>query len=102
MLYYKKNQGLTFLIKCDNRKRKIIKMQVDKALYLKFPAVLRDKLLNNEIELPETTQFEYDNLYTYRAVERKADDYTEVTLEDFRSYFDLHKIPKTPRGLSEN
>ncbi len=52
-----KSQDLTFLIKYDNRKRKMIEMQVDKALCLKFPAVLRDKLLNNEIELPETTQF---------------------------------------------
>ena len=75
-------------------------MQVDKALCLKFPAVLRDKLLNNEIELPETTQFEYDDLFTYRAVERKVDDYREVTLEDFRSYFELRKTPKTPRGMS--
>lgn len=78
----------------------MIEMQVDKALCLKFPAVLRDKLLNNEIELPETTQFEYDDLFTYRAVERKVDDYREVTLEDFRSYFELRKTPKTPRGMS--
>ena len=80
-------------------------MQVDKALCLKFPAVLRDKLLNNEIELPETTQFEYNNLFTYRAVERKVDDYREITLEDFKSYFELHKTPKTPktpRGVSIN
>lgn len=73
-------------------------MQVIKELYLKFPAVLRDKLLNNEIELPDTTQFEYENLLTYRAVERSTDDNREVTLDDFKSYFELQKVPKTPRG----
>ena len=31
---------------------------------------LKDKLLKNEIEFPETTKFEYEDLYTYRAVER--------------------------------
>lgn len=74
-------------------------MQVEKELCLKFPAILRDKLLNNEIELPDTTQFEYDELYTYRAVERVEDDNREVSLEDFRSYFELKKKPKTPRGM---
>lgn len=75
-------------------------MHVDKELCVKFPAVLRDKLLNNELELPDTTQFEYDSLFTYRAVERNTDDYREVTLEDFKSYFELKKKPKRkPRGM---
>lgn len=74
-------------------------MQADKELCAKFPAVLRDKLLNNEIELPDTTQFEYDNLFAYRAVERNTDDNREVTLEDFKSYFELRKMPKRPRGM---
>ena len=60
-------------------------MQVDKELCLKFPVVLRNKLLNKEIELPDTTQFKYEKLFTYRAVERNEDDYREVTLEDFKS-----------------
>ncbi|MCD7862142.1 MAG: hypothetical protein LUG61_01190 [Lachnospiraceae bacterium] len=77
-------------------------MQEDEALYRKFPAILRDKLLNKEIELPETTKFHYDKLYTYRAVERNADDNRQVTMEDFRSYFELHKIPKMPRGMAVN
>lgn len=74
-------------------------MQVNKELCVKFPVVLREKLLNNQIELPDTTQFEYDSLLTYRAVERRSDDNREVTLEDFRSYFELRKIPKRPRGM---
>lgn len=74
-------------------------MQIPNELYLKFPAVLRDKLLQNEIELPKTTQFEYEDLLTYRAVARNTDDNKEVTLEDFKSYFELGKRPKKPRGL---
>lgn len=70
-------------------------------LYLKFPAILRDKLLNHEFELPETTQFEYDKLFTYRAVEREPGDKREVTAEDFKSYFELGKKPKGPRGVGD-
>ena len=54
-------------------------MRVDKELCLKFPVVLRNKLLNKEIELPDTTQFKYEKLFTYRAVERNEGDYREVT-----------------------
>ena len=75
-------------------------MQVDKELCLKFPVVLRNKLLNKEIELPDTTQFKYEKLFTYRAVERSEDDYREVTLEDFKSYFELGKYPKVTRGMT--
>lgn len=77
-------------------------MQVAKELCAKFPVVLRDKLLNNEIELPDTTLFEYEDLLTYRAVERNVDDNREVTLDDFRSYFELRKMPKKPRGMIED
>ena len=70
-----------------------IKM-IDEELYLKFPKVLRTKLLSEEIKLPDSTQFEYTKIYTYRAVERKDDDNREVTMEDFKSYFELGKTPK--------
>lgn len=77
-------------------------MQVSKELCLKFPVVLRDKLLQNEIEFPDSTQFEYDDLITYRAVERNTEDYSEVTLNDFKSYFELGKSPKRVRGLPKD
>ena len=48
-----------------------IEMQVDRKLCMKFPVVLRDKLLSNEIEFPANTEFEYEKLLTYRAVERE-------------------------------
>lgn len=76
-------------------------MKVNEKLCAKFPAVLRNKLINKEIEFPDTVEFEYDELYTYRAVARNTDDNREVTLEDFRSYFELRKIPKKPRGMGE-
>lgn len=74
-------------------------MQVTKEQCLKFPVILREKLLQNEIELPDTTQFKYDSLYTYRAVARNIEDNREVTIEDFKSYFELGKKPKKPRGI---
>ena len=77
-------------------------MQVDKKLCMKFPAVLQNKLLNNEIEFPDTTMFEYEKILTYRAVERNTNDNRKVTLDDFKSYFELKKTPKTPRGMGRN
>lgn len=77
-------------------------MQVDKELYNKFPAVLKEKLLNGEIQFPDSTKFEYDRLFAYRAVERIASDDREVTLDDFKSYFELKKTPKLPRGIKKD
>ena len=74
-------------------------MRVDRKLCVKFPVVLRDKLLKNEIEFPDTVEFEYNDLYTYRAVARNTGDNRKVTLEDFKSYFELGKMPKKPRGM---
>lgn len=67
-------------------------MKIKKELCLKFPVVLREKLLNNEIELPETAMFDYERILSYRAVERKAEDNHKVTLEDFRSYYDINLV----------
>lgn len=69
-------------------------------IFLRFPAVLRHKLLNGELELPVNTKFTYSPIYAYRAVEREASDIHEVSINDFRSYFELNKKPKMPRGLS--
>lgn len=74
-------------------------MQLDKELCMKFPAVLRNKLLNKEIELPDTALIDYDRFLVYRAVERKTDDNHTITLQDFKSYFELNK---TPRGAKSN
>lgn len=76
-------------------------MQLAEELYMKFPVILRNKLLNKEIELPDTTKFDYEKILTYRAVERKIDDNSKITLEDFKSYFELGKKPKCPRGVNK-
>ena len=40
-------------------------MKVKEEICLKFPAVLRDKLVQNEIEFPDTTEFEFDKIYIW-------------------------------------
>ena len=77
-------------------------MQVDKSLFMKFPVALQEKLLNREIEFPDTTRFTYERILTYRAVARNSDDNREVTLEDFKSYYELKKTPKIPRGMKKD
>lgn len=74
-------------------------MITEKELFYKFPAVLQNKLLSGEIEFPSATQYTYDKIYTYRAVERSSNDRHDVTLEDFKSYYDLKKVVKKARGL---
>lgn len=75
---------------------------MEEEILMKFPVVLRDKLLKKEITFPDETEFEYEKIKTYRAVERKTDDFSEITLADFKSYFELGKKPKKPRGSAEN
>lgn len=74
-------------------------MQFDKELYMKFPVVLKDKLINKEIELPDGAMFDYEKVLTYRAVEQKVNDNHEISIEDFKSYFEKNKRPKNPRGM---
>ena len=44
-------------------------MANETALYMKFPCVLRDKLLNGELHFPPNTRFAYEKIFTYRAVD---------------------------------
>ena len=74
---------------------------MNESLIDKFPAILRDKLRNGEIILPEETEYIYNDIKAYRAVQRKENDYSTPTLEkDFKSYFELKKTPKKPRGAA--
>lgn len=66
-------------------------MKLDEEQCMKFPVVMRDKLKNGEIELPDSTQFQYDKIYAYRAVTREKNDTSIVTRDDFRSYYELGK-----------
>ena len=64
-------------------------MQINNEICMKFPAVLKDKLLKKEIELPDTTLIEYEPILVYRAVEREKDDHRSIQIDDFKSYFEL-------------
>ncbi len=77
-------------------------MQLSEEQCMKFPAVLKNKLLRREIELPDTTIFDYEPILVYRAVERTEHDHSEIRSEDFKSYFELRKTPKTARGISKD
>ena len=74
-------------------------MLLDFNLYLKFPAILKDKLIKGDLVFSDNTLFEYEPIHAYRAIERKADDNSPVSRLDFRSYFELKKTPKCPRGI---
>ncbi len=76
-------------------------MRIEEKLCNKFPAVLREKLLSGEIELPDTAMFEYEKIRTYRAVKREEKDFHEVTRDDFKSYYECGQMPKNPRGRGD-
>lgn len=68
-------------------------------IYNKFPAILRSKLIHNEIMLPFGTQYVYEKFSAFRAIVRKTDDFTPVNKKDMRSYYELGK---KPRGIQQN
>lgn len=65
-------------------------------LYLKFPAILKEKLKSGEIAFPEQTEFEYMPIKAYRGIARIEEDNTPVSRYDFRSYAEMNK--KKTRG----
>ena len=70
------------------------------ALIEKFPVVLREKIKKGELIFPEGTKYIYEPILTYRAIAREKDDFTDVSRDDFKSYFELGKEPKKkPRGI---
>jgi hypothetical protein len=67
---------------------------MDRALLAKFPAILQKGFIDNSIDFPIGTKWEYEKILVYRVIERKKEDYREVTRDDFRSYAELKKNPK--------
>ena len=67
---------------------------MDNELYTKFPAVLQKLLIDGTLNFPAGTKFEYEPILVYRAVERKENDKTGININDFRSYYELGKVPK--------
>ena len=62
--------------------------------YEKFPAVLKEKLKNGNLYLPENTEYDYVPIEAHRMVIRKDDDNTPFNLEDMKSYYQLGKKPR--------
>lgn len=75
-------------------------MLVPKEVLMKFPVMLRCKLEEKEIEFPDKTEFNYDDICAYRCITRKKADYSAVTREDFQSNAELGRT--TIKGESRN
>ena len=74
---------------------------IDK-LVERFPEFLCEKIKSRKIILPESTEYNYEKIYTYRAIVREKDDFRDVDRGDFKSYFELGKNPKKlPRGVKK-
>lgn len=61
-------------------------------LYLLFPAVLKNKLLKNELSFPSHTEYKYKKIWAYRCIERKKEDDTPINRADFYSNIEELKI----------
>lgn len=61
-------------------------MESENSIYLKFPAILRDKLKSGEIVFPDSTEYQYEPIHAFRGVDRDTDDYHAVDRSDFKSH----------------
>lgn len=57
----------------------------DNQLYSMFPAILKKRLINEELKFPEHTKYNYDKIKAYRCVRREITDNTPIGRDDFRS-----------------
>lgn len=62
------------------------KTERDYRNYMKFPSVLKDKLMKGEIEFPEGVKYKYAPIKAYRGISREKDDDSAVTNDDFKSH----------------
>lgn len=76
-------------------------MGFNKEFYEKFPSVLAKKLINKDICFPPGTAIQYEKIHAYRVIERESNDFHSVDRNDFRSYHELNKKPKVPKGMSK-
>lgn len=74
-------------------------MQVPNEILMKFPVIFREKLMNKEVKLQDKVEFEYKNIYAYRCIKRKKQDYSVVTKDDFKSNAELGR--RNIRGEGE-
>ncbi|MCM1304089.1 MAG: hypothetical protein NC305_11880 [Lachnospiraceae bacterium] len=64
-------------------------MKVPEDLLMKFPVIFRNKLESGEIVLQDEVKFEYEPVWAFRCIDRKAADTTDVSRNDFRSNAEL-------------
>ena len=62
---------------------------VEDSNYLKFPSIIKEKICNGEFVFPDNTVFAYQPILAYRGIQRKANDFTEVSRKDFMSYAEM-------------
>lgn len=77
-------------------------MDSKEEFYNKFPTILAQKLKDGDFFFPDNIQVQYEPIHVYRVVTREEGDDRPVDQLDFRSYFELNKKPKNPRGVSSN
>lgn len=72
-------------------------------LFLKFPTLLRDKLIKAELEFPSNMKEHYDQIKAYRCILRTKGVNQPVNRDDFRSNVEEYNITgKKKRSWSEN
>lgn len=60
---------------------------------------MREKILKGEFSFPDNTCFSYEPIQGYRGIQRRENDFTEVSRKDFMSYAEMN-IRK--RGIDIN
>ena len=66
-------------------------MQTPTEILNKFPVILRNKLLNKEIEFQDNVMFHYAPIKAYRFIKRKQNDNSGITENDFKSNAELKR-----------
>lgn len=67
---------------------------MSKDILKQFPAILQNALDNNEVFFTNDTQFEYEPILAFRAIQREVNDNTPVNRNDMLSYKELNKLPR--------
>ena len=60
----------------------------------RFSAILQKRIDAGLFEFPDGTLFQYMPISAYRMIERSIDDFSEVSIEDFRSHAERGIVPK--------
>lgn len=67
---------------------------MDEKYYLKFPSLLKEAIIQYNIEFPKETQTIYQRKEAFRGIVRKEGEVATPNNDDFLSYAELGKIPR--------